>query len=263
MLRRTFFLPIPLLAALASVATADTVPAGFDLFRTDPSGTYIDFSLDPIPADFFGPGSDPFVGTVYFMSGDPFDVTPFCGEASSEPVDTVIERKQDAVLPDPTSVQTVDIEIVAMDLVSVGPIVVTYGGGNKRSEDWRMRVKPPMPVQINGDITITRVLDVSRPGTMQVLCNPKRSRFDLWIDRPSDGTQVYLQYEVLRDGCDDFSYSRSNPKRFSACDETCMNPGSPGRFYGPAFQWLLTGVCQELPVDTATESWGAIKAQYR
>jgi len=58
MLRRTFFLPIPLLAALASVATADTVPAGFDLFRTDPSGTYIDFSLDPIPADFFGPGSD-------------------------------------------------------------------------------------------------------------------------------------------------------------------------------------------------------------
>ena len=46
-----------------SGAKADSGSAGYDLLETDEDNTYLDVLL---PADFFGPGSDPFDGRVYF-----------------------------------------------------------------------------------------------------------------------------------------------------------------------------------------------------
>ena len=47
--------------ALGPGAAAATIDPGFDLLETDRGATVEDLTL---PADFFGPGSDPFVGRV-------------------------------------------------------------------------------------------------------------------------------------------------------------------------------------------------------
>ncbi|MFQ5490650.1 MAG: IPTL-CTERM sorting domain-containing protein, partial [Phycisphaerae bacterium] len=81
----------------------------------------------PIPADFFEPGSEPFVGDV-ILHGQPIGPTQFgdYGEA-----DTLILRSADPFdrceLPSPNQ-RTVDIEIVALNLQSIGPINVQVFG---------------------------------------------------------------------------------------------------------------------------------------
>jgi len=117
-------------------ADPDVVQAGHDLLETDSSDTYIDFSVDPLPADLFGPGSDPFFGTVY-LEGDPFD--SFAGYDGLSPTDTIVERKEEAGIPE--FPDTIDIEIVALELKSVAPITVTYDGQNP--EDWDVTVSVP------------------------------------------------------------------------------------------------------------------------
>ena len=118
-------------------ADPDTVTAGHDLLETDSSDTHIDFSVDPMPADYFGPGSDPFNGTVY-LEGDPFD--SFGGYNGLSPTDTIVERQEDA--GDAGFPETIDIEIVALELKSVAPITITYNGGQD-PEDWDVTVSVP------------------------------------------------------------------------------------------------------------------------
>ena len=107
-------------------ALAQNVLAGVDLWETRPGDTTFVFGgsveCPPIPADFFEPGSEPFEGQVAFQ-GQPLQTIPsgILGSA-----DTIVKRLTDAVLS-PTgcpSSDTVDIEIVALSLVSVQPITV-------------------------------------------------------------------------------------------------------------------------------------------
>jgi hypothetical protein len=87
--------------------------------------------MPALPADFFGPGSDPFDGGVY-CSGE----TPGPG---SDP-DCIVERTSRGHVPPPyPSSDTIDIEIVALNLVSVAPITVTYHGGMD-PEQWDVTV---------------------------------------------------------------------------------------------------------------------------
>jgi hypothetical protein len=154
-----------LLATVVGVATlqpgagagadpSGVVDAGYDLLETG-SPTQLEFGgssgIAPIPADFFGPGSDPFEGTVA-LQGDPFDdFDPGTGTISGlSPTDTIIERQQDAGgggFPD-----TIDIEIVALSLVSTAPIWVTTPPG---PEMWNVRVDVPASgAQDTGTMTI-------------------------------------------------------------------------------------------------------------
>jgi hypothetical protein len=82
------------------------VDAGFDLCETDSSSTYRDFSGAPVPADFFGPGSDPFDGIIYF-SGLPLGESPFCPQDDLAEVDRIVERQGTAHLPSVPSQETV------------------------------------------------------------------------------------------------------------------------------------------------------------
>jgi hypothetical protein len=119
-----------------SIAHALTILPGHDLFET-PEGpdTYMDFSTVPIPADFFGPGSDPFTGTVV-LKGKPLNTTP---DSILGPTDTIVKRTSQAELPTCGSTTTVDIEIVALSLTSASPITVTYNGG-QNPELWDVDV---------------------------------------------------------------------------------------------------------------------------
>jgi len=148
------------------------IPPGFDSLTTGSSA--IDFSSPSIPADFFGPGSDPFSSVVPLEGvGADLGFGPFNFELSSAygsstfslsldsdlsliDTDTVIERQGAANLPNIGSTDTIPIEIVEMNLVSVNPITVTENGG-LNPELWDVEVQVPGP-QTQGTMTITRTL---------------------------------------------------------------------------------------------------------
>jgi hypothetical protein len=120
----------------AARTAADDVLLGWDLFVT-PAPTQAtsswNFASNPLPAGFFDPGSDPFSGTVQFQ-GEPLG--PTYGPVG--PTDTIVERKETAFLPGVGSSDTVPIEIVALNLVSIQPITVTYGPNPP--EQWDVRL---------------------------------------------------------------------------------------------------------------------------
>lgn len=143
-----------LLAGFTVEARAQNVtgPAS-DLFYTPAGGsTFEDFSAAPVPAGFFGPGSDPFSGTVVYQ-GAPLDAT---GIFYPTAVDTIVERLTTAILPACPSMQGIPIEIVALNLISVTPITVTFGGGNPTNYEVRACLASPPVVQNIGVMTITQ-----------------------------------------------------------------------------------------------------------
>ena len=105
--------------AVAANAFADPIPVGSDSFTAVAADVTVS-----IPADFFSPGSDPFIGSV--MLG------------GSGGMDTIIQRMEPAFpLPVPGT-DTVPIELLQLHLQSVAPIAVTYGGGSL--EQWNVMV---------------------------------------------------------------------------------------------------------------------------
>lgn len=85
----------------------------------------------PIPADFFYPGSQPFFGSVQFRGGE---VDP-----DNLAVSTMIQRGTEMHCPGagfPRPCDPVPIEIVALQLVSINPIVVS----GPSTSSWRVEV---------------------------------------------------------------------------------------------------------------------------
>lgn len=151
-------------------------PLGDDVFFSPPGQSVLPLQL---PANFFGPGSDPFFGTVQ-LGGSPFSppssqpfeaMGPFrhVAQAAMHGVvdarqttsqgDTIIRRSTDAWLSDPgtpAGTQTVPIQIVQLSLVSVQPIVVTYNGG-QNPQQWMVQMSVnPNSTQQTGAMTLTR-----------------------------------------------------------------------------------------------------------
>ena len=211
-------------------ADPDTVTAGHDLLETDSSDTYIDFSANPLPADFFGPGSDPFDGTVY-LEGDPFD--SFGGYNGLSPTDAIVERKTDAgteSFPD-----TIDIEIVALELKSVAPITVTYDG--QPPEDWDVTVQVPEgdTEQETGSMTIRH--EYADGGTFDIIELPVRPKLTFtlvgdtevrgpiyWPDPP---TSSYFVFGVSgEDWC-----HTANPLAYPPLHVVIEKPGLTSNFF--------------------------------
>ncbi|MEZ4770904.1 MAG: hypothetical protein R2844_21115 [Caldilineales bacterium] len=152
------------------------IPAGADVFHSPPGQTMQHLEL---PLNFFGPGSDPFVGTVNLggVQETPPSVQPFqpvgpfqhVSENATHTVvdarqttaqgDTVVQRLGDAELHfpgSPAAAETVPIEIVSMNLQSVEPIVVTYNGG-QNPEQWAVQLfVEPTAQQQSGAMTVVR-----------------------------------------------------------------------------------------------------------
>ncbi|MGH2687299.1 MAG: hypothetical protein ACRDKW_00605, partial [Actinomycetota bacterium] len=153
-LRLGVWLALPLLAGAAAPLRAADVLPGIDMWTTPGSGlTFDDFSGNPIPADFFDPGSDPFTGVVVLIGQPLPDLGPPTAP-SVFPADTIVRRPMTAVLPGPGSQDTIPIEIVALNLVSVNPITVTYNGG-QNPEPWDVRVcLSAVAPQMQGGMTV-------------------------------------------------------------------------------------------------------------
>lgn len=124
-----------------------------DLFSTPAGGAT--YQMMQLPQGFFGSRSgipsDEFQGIVVFQ-GVP--LIPDDSGVDIGPTDAIIQRNERPVLPTVPSVDTVPIEIVALSLVSVDPITVTFGGGN--AEQWLPDVHLSMQPQPQGTMTIYR-----------------------------------------------------------------------------------------------------------
>lgn len=130
--RPWFTLIALILTSAATPAAAQIVIApGIDVFTTPSGGaTAEDFGQTPIPPGFFGPGSDPFTGSVVYQGA------PLGGMIPAQ-IDTIVQRLGSANLPAPGSSGTVPIQIVGLSLVGTAPITVTYGGGSP--EQWTVQ----------------------------------------------------------------------------------------------------------------------------
>jgi hypothetical protein len=108
-----------------AAAQSTYIPAGDDKFETTNNGeTYHNFQASPIPANFFGAGSNQYSGIV------PLEGVPIPGQGD---VDTIIHRNNDVFAPGSTT-----ITMTALSLKGINPITVTYTGGG--SETWTVRV---------------------------------------------------------------------------------------------------------------------------
>src|SRR3954467_531285 len=97
-------------------AGATTIPAGFNLFQTDPSQNFFKFvGKSAIPPGFFTPESKAFEGTVRF-GGDP--LITFQGENVGN-ADTVVEREQITLGATGTPSDPVPIEMRALSLIAL------------------------------------------------------------------------------------------------------------------------------------------------
>jgi hypothetical protein len=133
--------------------TRDCPPGGvtLDVWVSDPDNTSChNFGVagsPAIPADFFGPGSEPFTGQVC-LSGVP------SGHPEFPDADTVIRRiGSDIDRCTLTGAPTYQVEIVALSLVSVAPITVIVNG---QPENWNVAVDlsaVPAPL---GNVNATR-----------------------------------------------------------------------------------------------------------
>ncbi|UCC29690.1 MAG: hypothetical protein JSU86_15980, partial [Phycisphaerales bacterium] len=131
--------PLEVCVNKARESRNDCVEGDFiDAWATDPfQDMRHNFGVEgspPIPAGFFGEGSDPFEGQVRLEG------VPLGGEFGI--ADTLIKRSADpfdrCVLPSTTEVP-VDAEIMELSLGSVKPITVTYNGGQD-PEQWEVTV---------------------------------------------------------------------------------------------------------------------------
>lgn len=113
-----------LVAVPSAQAGQDQMPP--DHFTTLNATINFGFEFEPIPADFFGPGSDPFTGSIVF------------GPSPSGLGDTRVQRAGPVDCPGagfPRPCDPVAIEIVQLSLVGTNPIVVTFNGGQS-PEEW-------------------------------------------------------------------------------------------------------------------------------
>ncbi|GMW02946.1 MAG: hypothetical protein AMXMBFR84_40820 [Candidatus Hydrogenedentota bacterium] len=150
-----------LMPAFGCIQGPVTLEPGTDAFVTQSADaklifldfSSLDFSADPIPAGFFGTGSDPFSGVIPLQSL-PINDANGCDDADGI-ADTLIRRNEPADLPNFGASSTVDIELVGLSLQSIAPIVVNYNGGTA-TEMWNVVLNPIPSQPSTGSMVINR-----------------------------------------------------------------------------------------------------------
>ena len=259
------------------------VAPGSDLLETPPCYTYDDLSGNPLPAGFFRsspPASDPWSGTIN-LEGAPFPVP-----GAMMGVDTIVERLDWADLPDRNGSQsTVRIRIVALSLVSVAPITVTFANGQMSSEYDVQVCLSQGATQPEGWMTITHLrqqgglFDSSLPVIPRLIFT-KRDPNDpnapgensLILDDPNDPA-LWFDFRVLG-GCwaheDPFGCLYTTPGGFA--DHDC-DPNTPEIYFPesspfpngffPGIRWFPpAGPCKKLtPEQQESAKHGIMPAE--
>jgi hypothetical protein len=162
----------------APVASADSVEAGSDVWKTDASGSYVSFVRNPIPAGFFCAGSPAFSGTIE-LTGRPLVTSP---RNALRGADTVVVRDRDAVFS-ADGIARVSGRLVALSLAGDDLTVACDGG----PITWDVLVYADDP-SVTSDLTVVREssLGGTFSGTLRV---PAVIRFTNAAD-PSDTREL-------------------------------------------------------------------------
>jgi hypothetical protein len=189
--------PVPLLAIEPSDALVlELIPAELlpppdpfcSLPGDQPDGTHIVFGPSdnpPIPPEFFGPGSDPFSGHVPLF-GEPLGPTSW---GDFEDADSLTGRETDPFdrcEPPSVELRTVEIEVLALNLRSIEPIVVTYNGG-QFPEPWDVQMSISPNGENFGFLTVTKTHANGGTFNADFLFHPRYV-----FTRVSDSFQVVL-----------------------------------------------------------------------
>jgi hypothetical protein len=194
-----------------------TINAGSVLLSTPASaGSKVDFSSNPIPADFFCPGSAPFTGSVP-LQGVPLATNP-PGIAGG--TDTLVEHLTAAVFSGGTA--TFSAVLRAMHLASVNDLSIVCGDGTTTL--WRMdvcacgpqaatkvavRIDPACNtcgtasgiLSVNVCLMFTRVDTGQTAGPIQQSITLDLSNVS-WCYRPGGGETVAAQPFTVDTDCD-------------------------------------------------------------
>jgi hypothetical protein len=109
--------------ATSAFAADRAIQNGIDAWSTKGDGsTFYDFSLHPIPAGFFCPGSAPFTGKVVFQGVPVVTSTP----KALGNTDTIVQRLDDAVF-DKRGVAVTRTQVRALSFKSMSPLQTTCG----------------------------------------------------------------------------------------------------------------------------------------
>jgi hypothetical protein len=203
------------------------VPPGDDCWHTEcGGGTTFDFCDGEIPADFFGPGSDPFDGSVEFGAGE-----------DSDPgvPDTVVRRLESMSFPEQSSGDLVDstpIELVELNLVSCEPITVTFNGGQDPQE-WNVTVSLSEVVPDPGTMTVTRTGDTGGTFTSEF---PVQPLFTFTrVDDPTGAHPLDL----------DTGLAGSDPFSLSAVDSPWVHHAGFATLAAPCGENFVPGVSED------------------
>ena len=249
------------LALVPAAARADDVLPGNDLFRTDPGTTFQDFSGTPIPADFFDPGSDPFTGIVQFK-GQPLISSPHCPADDLSQVDTIVRRLAPASLPIVPSSDTIPIEILQLQLVSVNPITVTYNGG-VNPEPWILDVTLSTSApQAQGSMTLRHLnpsggtFDSTLPVTPKFIFTRISDNAVRVLDLGDFGGIIQFQAQNV-------PWEHTVPPAGSCTSNFCVNPDQLTVEQAMLAAHGVISICPVDPTPTRSSTWGSVKTLYR
>jgi hypothetical protein len=123
---------LALFVLAAPAAAQPPILPGVDLFSTGTgqNPTVVSFANNPIPADFFCPGSAPFTGAIA-LQGVPLSTSP-AGVTGG--ADTIVERLTQGNFVN--GVATIPVIVRALQLTSVSTLQVTCANGT--TTNWRV-----------------------------------------------------------------------------------------------------------------------------
>ena len=183
---------------MATGCQKGTPGGGDDCYNVRRGASQIDFNENPLPAGFFGPGSDPFDGVVMFKGVIPDFV--------------IVHRTRDFSFPVPLpSTDTVPIEIVSLNLVSCEPITVT-GGQNSGLWNVSVGMNPGPPTQ--GQMTATKTHPNGGTFTAEFYVQPL---FTFTRVCPSD-TRSLIGPQTILSTVQPYSWQDTSPKPNPPCD---------------------------------------------
>jgi hypothetical protein len=241
--------------SLPAAALATSVQTGIDPVEHIPPSWW-DFGPMPLPADFFGPGSDPFDGGI---PGDQTSIwpSPDCpGDLGNTSM--LIERHTIANLPGFPSSDIIDTEIIAMSLVSASPITVTYNGG-LNPEQWNVEIALSPSLASLGTMLIRQ--EHANGGTFDA---------EIYLQPYFTFTRVSDSQVVTLDGAgtyEDLISAINIPWVYSDPDLACPScvtnflPGHNGNqlvdytYFGTSSMHTVHSGCAQNPIPTLSQ-WG-------
>ncbi len=255
---------------LPTSALAITVAPGLEFYQCEPGQCTFEFSgPTTIPQGFFGPGSEPFVGTVAF-TGQVILSQPGCtGDIGVAHV--ILRRTESADLPFPGTTDQVPLEVVGFSLLSVSPIEVEFQGGINQA--WRISWENSDTSPSETLIQLFAYLSESLIYRM----DETPSRPYLVFERLSDGERREIDAsDVQWDAFADVFVAPNVPWRETGDLGEVVQPDCAGNFVGSYDGDPIITVYQgqhgklvmrpappSQPIATQATTWGAIKLMYR